>query len=183
MKKLAVLFMAALLVLAGVSPLAQATQVTSNTQTVQVSVTVNESISISCTPASVSLTVTTPSATNQNLGGPISCTTNWAVLSSRTQLVILQYFTSNTPFAGLSAITAGMITGSVNGGALTPFSDTQATQFLTAGFFGPNLDNLSLSAGKFVSSQTDTVQLGLNNSNLIPPGTWTATLNIVAVAV
>jgi len=173
--------MSAILLL--IAPAMEASQLNSNTQTVTVNISVPESISISCTPAAVTLNVTTPSASNQPLGGPITCITNWALLTSRTQLVIFEYFSSDTPFAGLSAITAGMVTASVNGGAVTPFADSSVTQFGQAGFFGPNLDNLSLTAGHYVSSQTDTVQLGLNNSNLIPPGNWAATLNFVAVAI
>jgi len=174
--------MAALLVLAGVSPLAQATQLTAPTSTVSVSITIPESISVSCTPASVAFTGT-PSAGSQPIGGPISCTTNWNLQNTRTVVDVLEYFSSNTPF-GTPNIVNSMITASVNAGTATPFSSTAVTQFGINGFYGPLLGQQSFtsSSTNFNGSQTDTLQLAVINSASIPPGTYTATLNVVALA-
>jgi len=179
MKKLALCLMSAILLL---TPAVEATQLTAPTSTVSVSITIPESISVSCTPASVAFTGT-PSAGSQPIGGLITCTVNWNLQNTRTVLDVLDYFSSDNPF-GTTKITAGMITGSANAGTATPFSDTSATQFGIAGFYGPLLgqQTFTSSSTNFNGSQIDTLQLAVNNSVSIPPGTYTATLNVVALA-
>jgi len=179
MKRLVVALLAVAMVLA---PAANASQLTSATQTVTVSISIGESISISCTPASVAFTGT-PSTGSQPIGGLITCTTNWALANTRTVVNMMDYFSSDFPF-GTPAIKAGMITGAVNAGAPAPCSDSSAVQFGLTGFFCPNLgqQTFNSSSTNFTGSQTDTLQLAINNSASIPVGTYTGTLNIVALA-
>jgi hypothetical protein len=144
------------------SPAAAAQALTSGPQQITLNVTLAESLSLACTPSTV--TFTGSGGTLQG-SAPISCQTSWSLGPSRTQLTVMEYFT--TPFV-------------FNGLPLGPntFSNTSTTIAGVNGYFGPNL--LSTSPGA-TGSRTNTVQLAVNTASL-SPGSYTTTLNILALA-
>lgn len=156
------------------SPVAAAAQaLTSGPQQITLNVSLAESLTLTCTPSTVNFTGS--SGTLQG-SAPISCQTSWSIGASRTQLTVMEYFTTPFVFSGLS-LGPNTFSASVDGGPVTPFSNTSATIAGVTGYFGPNL--LSTSASKS-GSHTDTVQLAVNTASL-SPGSYTATLNILAI--
>jgi hypothetical protein len=89
----------------------------------------------------------------------------------------MEYFTTPFVFNGLP-LGPNTFSASVDGGPVTPFSNTSTTIAGVNGYFGPNL--LSTSPGA-TGSRTNTVQLAVNTASL-SPGSYTTTLNILALA-
>lgn len=156
------------------SPAAAAATITSGPQPITLNVTLTETLTLACTPSTITFTGTGGTLA---ASAPISCQTTWSLATGHTSLTVLQYFTSGFVFTGQS-IGPNAFSSSVDGGAATAFSATSSTIAGTTGFFGPNL--LSNAPPAQSGSHTDTSLLSFNTAGL-PPGSYTATLNILAV--
>jgi hypothetical protein len=156
------------------SPAAAAQALTSGPQQITLNVTLAESLSLTCTPSTVNFT---GSGGTLQGSAPISCQTSWSLGPSRTQLTVMEYFTTPFVFTGLP-LGPNVFTASVDGGPVTPFSNTSSTIAGVTGYFGPNLLSTSPSAS---GNRTSTVQLAVNTAAL-SPGSYTTTLNILALA-
>lgn len=161
------------------SPAATAQALTSGPAAITLNVSVAETLTLSCTPPTVSFS---GSGGTLQASAPISCTTTWSLAPTRSSLTVAQYFTTPFVFNGLS-LGPNIFTSSVDGGAATPFSNNSNTIAGVTGYFGPNLLSLSTSNGNLPSQSqhTDTSQLTLNTASM-PPGSYTSTLNILAIA-
>src|ERR1700730_8656764 len=101
MKKLAVFFMAALLLFAGVP--AQPTQATSNAPPATVNLTAAESVTLSVTGGPVVINPTT------GVGTTLTTLTSWTLNTGHTSATLYSWFSSAT-----AAISAGTGTSAVN---------------------------------------------------------------------
>jgi hypothetical protein len=156
------------------SPAAAAQALTSGPQQITLNVTVGETLTLTCTPSTVNFT---GSGGTLQASAPISCQTSWNLGPSRTQLTVMEYFSNPFVFGSLP-LGPSTFSASVDGGPVTPFSNTSSTIAGITGYFGPNLLSTSPSSQ---GTRTDTTQLAVSTASL-PPGSYNATLNILAIA-
>ncbi|HEY0705128.1 MAG TPA: hypothetical protein VGD60_20350 [Candidatus Acidoferrales bacterium] len=178
----AVLLLSAVMILAPATTL-QADQILSNAQTVNLSFSVNESLTLSCTPAAVTFSYNAVAGTG-TASGPISCTSTWALASTRTQLFGYAYFA--TPGAALADATTNVPTSevfaSMDGGAVQPCTGTDTTIStipvggLCSGFnplSGPLSNPVNLTG-----THTNTILLSLANLGQLSVGSYAGVLQI-----
>lgn len=158
-------------------------QVTSTTATVGLTYTVGESISVSATPSSgVTFTGTTPSTPN------ISVTTTWQLATNHAAANVDFFFSSATGAltSGSSNIPASAISLKVDSGSYAPCNANPPSDdpvAVTGATCDSGVNLISAITANPTSSETDTVNLEYNgNPATLAAGSYTGTLNIVAVA-
>jgi hypothetical protein len=164
---------------------AMATVVTSQAQPVAISLNVSESITLSCTPASITMTYNTNGTATAS--GPIACTTAWNLANGHTGRGLFAWFSD--PNAGLTSalgsIPTSEIFASVNGGSSLACNQTP-NQIPSGGvigaFCGTGTGQISNLQNIGTNPQTDTILLSMQGLGTLPPANFTGTLNFFAEA-
>jgi hypothetical protein len=155
-------------------------QVNSNIANVLLNAPLAESVTIAAGPGTVNFTLVPngPAAGS----APVTVTTSWALLKTRTSVKLYGYFASANALndgAG-DNIPNTSVKASVNGGALTAFN----TGTPYGGNFGMTFFNQAITAANANSSHgPDSIALTIDTTGLaLPAGTYTGTLIIEAQA-
>lgn len=189
MKKVLVLFVAALLAFAPAMEASAPPLNANTTVAISLSVAVNETLTVSATPNTVNFSGSTG---NVNGSSPISVTTSWALSSvpndpnARTKVSLYAYFTSVNALTGPTGgfIQNNQVFASANGGAMTGCTGTDP--FGTQECLGNGLtlatDNSPASLWPSGTANTSiALTIALGGSPVI--GNYTGTLNITAQAI
>ncbi len=169
------LILGVLALLMAVTPASWA-QFNSNQPTVNFNAVLGESLTVTASPGTVNFALAT---SGPAIGSaPIAITTAWALGSGRTSVNLIAYFTT------ASALTDGAghnippanVSGSVDGGAFTPFISVGPFSIL-------RVFSQAVAAGSYNSSRNDSLNLKIDTTGLgLPVGTYTGVLNIQALA-
>lgn len=162
-------------------PAVRAAVLNSATGAVTLAAPLAESLTVSASAGTVNF-ILVPSGTAA--GAPtFTITTTWGLNASRATLTTYAYFTSSTAALTDGAgdnIPSANVTGSVNGGANTPFSGvspfaaSSSITIFTVGITGANRNG----------SRADTLALTIDTTALsLPAGNYTGTLTIQAQAI
>jgi hypothetical protein len=157
----------------------------SGVQSIAISATLAESLTVNLSANAVLFTLNAGSSSNPG-ATTITATTAWTLKASRTSLRLYAYFSSApaalTDGAG-DNIPSSAFYISDNGGASTSLTNTVAFGGANAGI---QLANVAITSANENSSRTDTMSFNIDLSSgalpLIPPATYTGTLNIQALA-
>jgi hypothetical protein len=159
-------------------------QLNSSAATVALSATLTESLTVSVTPATVNFALI--SAGSANGSSTVAMTTTWTLAASRSNVVLVGYFSSATAALtnGSSNIPSSAVYGTVPSG--TPTTATAFTQSGVVGTSGAGLTMFTqaLSIANYTSTRTDNLSLLINLAALpqLPASTYTGTLNLQAQA-
>jgi hypothetical protein len=171
----------ALAVALALAPIPAKAQIQSNIASVNLNATLNSSISITAAPSLVNFTLV-PSGVATG-SAPITINTNWALPILFGTVNEYAYFTAAPSALSDGAgdnIPSSSVSGSVNGGAFTPF--TGASPFAAGSsltIFSQRIFILFSNPGK----RTDTLNLQINTTGLgLPAGLYTGVLRIEAQA-
>jgi len=177
-KKLAVLFLSALLLMA-IPAQAQATQINSTSVSVTLSLSVGESITAAVTPATITF------APNGVASGPITVTTSWNIGTGHSSINTIAWFSSTTAaLSGPSNIPTSQTFASINGGTPTACTLPSIGSIVGVGLSGALCPQVFLGAGSAgAGSHSDSVLLSLSGLGSLPAGTWAGAINFESVVI
>jgi hypothetical protein len=144
-----------------------------------------ESLTVTLLPASADFTLTSNSSTN-NAAAPITATTTWSLVATRTNVSLYAYFSSTSAALAHSAsgnttdIPSSRVEVSVNGGPNSAFSQTVPFGAPNAGrqIFSQGITLVNLSGNR-----SDVLALNINLSGYsLPADTYTGSLRLRAIA-
>jgi hypothetical protein len=162
-------------------------QLNSNTASVALHATLGESLTVAATPATVNIPLVSGGTGTGT--APVVITTAWVLSGSRTAVTLVGYFSSATVAltngaATPSNIPTSEVLGQVPTGTPTTFTAFTQTAPLGGAGSGLTLFSQPLNATNRTNNRTDNLNLEINLAPqpLLPPGTYTGTLNIQAQA-
>jgi hypothetical protein len=157
----------------------------SNEVNATLTATLAESLALQLSPSAVTFSLTGGSATNAG-NTSLSVTTTYTLTAARTGLSLYAYFTTaatalvHTDTNNTVDIPSSRVSGSVNGGSATSF--TQTVAFGGAGA-GLQMFGLTITPSTSGGQRTDTLALNINLSGYsLPADTYSGTLHIRAQA-
>jgi len=173
-RKISVFFLSALFLSASFVAVPADAQLNSNAASVSLSFTASPSLSIAVSPGSVSFN---PAGVASSL---ITIVTTWNLPNTYHGIIGFAYFSSNVALTGPANIPTTGIGATVDGGSMTftngdPNGESNGLQYTGNA-------NINFPAKPFTGTQTDTMLLSIPNTGNYSPGTYTGTLNFLAVA-
>jgi hypothetical protein len=165
-------------------PVAQAQAIVSSTANVQLSYVVGESITVTGAPPTLTFAGAPTPAT-----GALTITTSWVLASTRTRVDTNLFF--GTPTAALTDgnghnIPASQVFANLNGGTYSPCNTNPAADVAGVATAGGTCNvgfGVAITPANLTASHTDVFILQLQGIGVLPAGTYTGQLSIVAGAV